>query len=856
MSKEREDEPSPAPSLDINEEDFKLPVDLLTPFEDADSSSFDQLFGSPIKNPASAFENELGIPLLQTPSGKVDEFLIALEKAGYVQPSQHEPRSPERKSSSRFFFSSAMEESPERRIKDTTEDYDHLVPSPLFPFPAMSSSDQEHMIQKLNSMIINEEFTAESLKKNWDMEEEYEDELTDKLETISKVIEEKKKHSMSNLYTSMDEDITHYGSLGNVTPSSESASDQNTSGRNSSNLVEKINIEESLSFDVNRSQSNDVEDPNNSSAIVDLSTILPKKEVTEDLEAVEKENNHPLVQSSEKKNPTSLIRSSSFTQISKSNRERASSSPKKQSQQESNPTKDGRLNGDFIIWSSGKMLNADYTSENYVGLYENEITHFIDSGKLILLNKLSSKLTLAIASGSSTYQQSSHNHQHQNHPVLSQQGFQQGFQDFTENILLQTATTFDPNNPRGFYPIQVMETVIRPDIELKFFMSLIIKIAKKFNLKCNPLQRNHMVVTPTPSRNNPLKNLISGTLSSSSSSHHQNNQDTNNNESDQQQNKQEFDQIDIQIVISRELRQRVLLIQFLKRVPFLNNNSLGSMLMSQIVGPYEYIPLSRCPKIRKFMSSVKLEMVSQSISLSALYNAPLKTVCALPQGLDLHFLAQLHSLCRDLMWQKLILEYKEMEDHVEVQQQDALQLLKLLESMFKQYNMKNPDPWMKKRRKSTTFLKYQKTTEAFTSPQKSPSSSSSHPTSHEKATNGSPNNNNSNIISPIPTNKSEQNVLFSPDIVNKSAPVAPIDTSNNNNNNVHNSSHSNLSTLLHPIPTTPHSPLTSPNALNTITPFQDRNNRYIQDLLSAPKVDGMSFCLIMIDKCYYELQRR
>jgi hypothetical protein len=39
-----------------------------------------------------------------------------------------------------------------------------------------------------------------------------------------------------------------------------------------------------------------------------------------------------------------------------------------------------------------------------------------------------------------------------------------------------------------------------------------------------------------------------------------------------------------------------------------------------------------------------------------------------------------------------------------------------------------------------------------------------------------------------------------------------------------------------------------------MTPFQDRNNRYIQDLLSAPRIDGMLFCLIMIDKCYYELQ--
>lgn len=33
-------------------------------------------------------------------------------------------------------------------------------------------------------------------------------------------------------------------------------------------------------------------------------------------------------------------------------------------------------------------------------------------------------------------------------------------------------------------------------------------------------------------------------------------------------------------------------------------------------------------------------------------------------------------------------------------------------------------------------------------------------------------------------------------------------------------------------------------------------NRFIMDLLSTPKVDGMTFCLVMLDKCYYELQQR
>lgn len=66
-----------------------------------------------------------------------------------------------------------------------------------------------------------------------------------------------------------------------------------------------------------------------------------------------------------------------------------------------------------------------------------------------------------------------------------------------------------------------------------------------------------------------------------------------------------------------------------------------------------------------------------------MYNAPLKSVCGLPNGLDIHFLAQLNSLCRELMWQKLILDYKEMEDHIENHQKEAIHVLKFMESMYR-----------------------------------------------------------------------------------------------------------------------------------------------------------------------------
>lgn len=39
------------------------------------------------------------------------------------------------------------------------------------------------------------------------------------------------------------------------------------------------------------------------------------------------------------------------------------------------------------------------------------------------------------------------------------------------------------------------------------------------------------------------------------------------------------------------------------------------------------------------------------------------------------------------------------------------------------------------------------------------------------------------------------------------------------------------------------------------TPSPERNS-YIKDLLNATKVDGMTFCLVMLDKCYQEYQNR
>jgi hypothetical protein len=71
------------------------------------------------------------------------------------------------------------------------------------------------------------------------------------------------------------------------------------------------------------------------------------------------------------------------------------------------------------------------------------------------------------------------------------------------------------------------------------------------------------------------------------------------------------------------------------------------------------------------------------MSLSALYSLPLKQVCALSLGLDNHFLAQLLSLTRENMRNKVFNEFKEMEDHIASSAIDANELLKILEPIYK-----------------------------------------------------------------------------------------------------------------------------------------------------------------------------
>jgi hypothetical protein len=92
----------------------------------------------------------------------------------------------------------------------------------------------------------------------------------------------------------------------------------------------------------------------------------------------------------------------------------------------------------------------------------------------------------------------------------------------------------------------------------------------------------------------------------------------------------EWDVVDAQVCVSKELKQRVLLVQFLKKLnPFTN------------MAPT--LPLSKCPRTLQIMKYVKRALSSSNLCLSCLYRSDIADVC-LSGGLDTHFKVQLYEM--------------------------------------------------------------------------------------------------------------------------------------------------------------------------------------------------------------------
>lgn len=276
---------------------------------------------------------------LQTPKSRVDEFLIALERAGYTH-LDHESFTPPTgltEFTYDHFFNSAL---------DAEHDDEHMnqqLISPIFPtaFPPVhptsplsratnsntsndslfSPGSKAHnpTITKKSSMQIMEDFTPEALKKNWDMEEEVAESIPDLNRLIS-------QHKI--------EQTMLYGESSN-----------NLSATSNSVCAEEL---------LDDGKESDYDDDND---LVELN----EKETLDALDAMVK-------QSSSEDNGDAEVGTnigSTMDLIKSMNHI------------------DDRIHGDFNVWSAGVILSGARISSEYVGLHTTSLTHYNDNGVMV-----------------------------------------------------------------------------------------------------------------------------------------------------------------------------------------------------------------------------------------------------------------------------------------------------------------------------------------------------------------------------------------------------------------------------------------------------------------------------------------
>ena len=142
----------------------------------------------------------------------------------------------------------------------------------------------------------------------------------------------------------------------------------------------------------------------------------------------------------------------------------------------------------------------------------------------------------------------------------------------------------------------------------------------------------------------------------------------------------------MQVCLSRELRQRVLLIQILKRPTILTPHA-----------PRSNPPLSQLPLTQAFVASIQGALARAHLCMSALYLASVGRVCKCPgpplaRGLDAHFVGQFVSLCKESMWAGLRDASQALEDHLEGAERECAELMLLLQPIYKQHGLLLPLP--------------------------------------------------------------------------------------------------------------------------------------------------------------------
>lgn len=626
-------------------------------------------------------------PILQTPQSGVDAFLLALERAGYtnlqlsastnqIAESSSAQKAPRESLSALadyhydYFFAptfgqDSLEEDKARALAvlsspnryNTSQlppegpsitrslyqqnDNLSLFPASLFPSP----SDQAYIVTKLQrNLIAKEEFTVEALRRNWDREEDSDEEEGEAPETDEEAHTEEIDQADSL-------QVKKYANRDN----------------SSTNVFESIN-----NFPLSEQKKPPLHSTNNH--------YNTNKNKTAEEQNEEEEEDNALYTKAENQSTTNAATSSSSAV---------------------GGLEDLRLHGDFSVMSHGEKLNGEYLAKHYVGLYATAMSHYNDQGRLVPLGALLD--TTAAANTTTTISRLTNSTSAKTVPTSAQ-------------------ALPNPLNT-GYYALYFMECVLRPDVECAEIFAMLMKVFKLWKYKLHTFQRHHVKVYPTkhavlqyvkdqgllrsngnnvPTKgNNKLHDMVDGLTQflANAVTTNQNNtsasvQDTLMQEEMLKQFPFEWDHIDVQLAIARDVRQRVLVLQFLKKVPTIlplpsntttvtSSTAAAASAVSSGFLSVEYIPINQSPMTKKLMSGLKKAIINKQYSLSCLYHVPIKEVCRLPYGLDNHFLAQLNSLCRDQLWTKLQSDYHEMEEYLVSQEQQCAVFYKAMESMYK-----------------------------------------------------------------------------------------------------------------------------------------------------------------------------
>jgi len=238
-----------------------------------------------------------------------------------------------------------------------------------------------------------------------------------------------------------------------------------------------------------------------------------------------------------------------------------------------------------------------------------------------------------------------------------------------------------------FISILAIECVLRPDISASKVLEAMTKVTKTSrmnvpgggsgSLRFTNRQENHLVVEVVPKQESRVTAaLVSGLA----------------NESDQQDEDAEasdWDKLDIQLCLSRELRQRVLLCQFLKKVSVdetdnakpVNDRRSSSALQSALLS--ESNTLS--PATRRLARVMQRALTQNQFSFSCLYMVDADTVatCDGPEGLDPQFTAQLELMFKENM----MLGLRDFFDDIEEKTEQVVKETELMKSILR-YHIK------------------------------------------------------------------------------------------------------------------------------------------------------------------------